>query len=311
MNFEEEFKEFIKEYEKSGFVSQELLKYPRLIVNENKVLDIQNVKGVSIRTKKIGKKLKVCVNVKKGTKLKMPIHMCFGVLKEKMTQDIDVKLTLEDNVDIKILSHCFFPKSKNVTHIMNGNFVIGKNSRLIYDEEHFHGKKGAKVYPHIRMKLKENSYFKSAFATKQGVIGTLDINYKLNLGKNAAADVFTKVLGRKDDKIIIVEEMNLIGNNSKGLLKSRVAATQKARCIVKSVMKGIGKNTKGHVDCTEIIEDKGMVSAIPIVEVKEKTASITHEASLGRINKKQLETLMSKGLSEEEATEIIINGMLR
>jgi len=311
MNYEKEFKQFIEEYEKSGFISQNLVKYPRLIVNESKVLDKQSIKGIEIKTKTRGNKLFAKINVAEGTKPKMPIHLCFGVIKERWVQDVNVQLIVGKNSDINIVSHCFFPNSKDVSHIMNGSFKIGKNSKLKYNEEHFHGKNGAKVYPHVKINVEEGGYYESTFATKQGVIGKLDIDYKINLDKKSTANVYTKVFGRKKDNILITEELNLIGENSKGLLKSRVATTKNAKCTVKSIMKGIGKNTRGHVDCTEIIEGNGKISAIPIIEVYNKTSHITHEASLGRVNKKQLETLMSKGLTESEATKIIIRGMLR
>ena len=48
---------------------------------------------------------------------------------------------------------------------------------------------------------------------------------------------------------------------------------------------------------------------MPIVEVK-ISAHVTHEASIGSVDLKQLETLMSRGLSEEQATELIIQGLL-
>ena len=66
----------------------------------------------------------------------------------------------------------------------------------------------------------------------------------------------------------------------------------------------------GHVDCKEIIQDNGTASATPIVEVKHPKAHITHEAAIGSVDSKQLETLMARGLSEDEAVELIIEGLL-
>jgi Fe-S cluster assembly scaffold protein SufB len=50
--------------------------------------------------------------------------------------------------------------------------------------------------------------------------------------------------------------------------------------------------------------------AVPIVEVHHPRAHITHEAAIGSVDNKQLETLMSRGLSEDDAVETIINGLL-
>lgn len=87
-----------------------------------------------------------------------------------------------------------------------------------------------------------------------------------------------------------------------------VRGTSKADVYNKIVAKEA--HVKGHVDCTEVLKDDGVVSAYPDVEVRNPKARVTHEAKLGGVDDKQLETLMSKGLSEEEAEEIIIEGLL-
>jgi Fe-S cluster assembly scaffold protein SufB len=45
--------------------------------------------------------------------------------------------------------------------------------------------------------------------------------------------------------------------------------------------------------------------------VRDDQARVTHEAAIGSVSKKELETLMARGLDEEEAVDIIIRGMLR
>ncbi|HPB48623.1 MAG TPA: SufD family Fe-S cluster assembly protein, partial [Exilispira sp.] len=40
-------------------------------------------------------------------------------------------------------------------------------------------------------------------------------------------------------------------------------------------------------------------------------AQVTHEAAIGSVDSKQLETLMSRGLSEDEAVDLIVSGLLK
>jgi len=47
-----------------------------------------------------------------------------------------------------------------------------------------------------------------------------------------------------------------------------------------------------------------------VVEVRNPKAHVTHEAAIGSVDSKQLQTLMSRGLSEEEAVDLIIEGLL-
>ena len=51
--------------------------------------------------------------------------------------------------------------------------------------------------------------------------------------------------------------------------------------------------------------------AIPVVYVNDKQAKVTHEAAIGSIDKKQMQTLMARGLNEEEAVDVIVKGVLR
>jgi len=58
------------------------------------------------------------------------------------------------------------------------------------------------------------------------------------------------------------------------------------------------------------VRDNGAVRAIPIVEVKHPRARVTHEAAIGSVETKQLGTLMASGLNEEEAVDVIVEGLL-
>jgi hypothetical protein len=79
---------------------------------------------------------------------------------------------------------------------------------------------------------------------------------------------------------------------------------------VRNTLTATAPYARGHVDCKEIVQDDGFAAAIPIVEVHHPKAHITHEAAIGSVDTKQLETLMSRGLSEEDAVELIIQGLL-
>jgi Fe-S cluster assembly scaffold protein SufB len=66
----------------------------------------------------------------------------------------------------------------------------------------------------------------------------------------------------------------------------------------------------GHVDCTEIVRDRAVVSAVPEVRVTHPLAKVTHEAAIGSVDSRQLETLMARGLDPDAAVDLIIRGML-
>ena len=67
----------------------------------------------------------------------------------------------------------------------------------------------------------------------------------------------------------------------------------------------------GHSECDAIIMDNARVCAIPELEANNLDAELIHEAAIGKIAGEQLIKLMTLGLTEEEAEEMIISGFLK
>ncbi|MDZ7262427.1 MAG: SufD family Fe-S cluster assembly protein, partial [candidate division KSB1 bacterium] len=104
----------------------------------------------------------------------------------------------------------------------------------------------------------------------------------------------------------------LNGARSRGLAKSRIVVRDQAQSEVVGEIIGNGAQSRGHVDCIEIIQGKGArASAVPRLSVVDETAKLTHEAAIGSVDKKQVETLMARGLTESEAVEVVVQGLLK
>jgi Fe-S cluster assembly protein SufB len=70
-------------------------------------------------------------------------------------------------------------------------------------------------------------------------------------------------------------------------------------------------HSKSMVRCDALILDEQSRSdTYPYVEVEEETAQLGHEASVSRVGEDQLFYLMSRGLSEAEATAMVVNGFI-
>ena len=71
------------------------------------------------------------------------------------------------------------------------------------------------------------------------------------------------------------------------------------------------KNTKCNVVCDALILDpESRSDTYPYIEIAEQDVSIGHEASVSRIGEEQLFYLMSRGLTESEASTMIVNGFI-
>lgn len=71
------------------------------------------------------------------------------------------------------------------------------------------------------------------------------------------------------------------------------------------------KGAKSQVRCDALIlDEKSRSDTYPTIDIKEKTASVAHEASTGRISEEALFYLKSRGIEETEAISMIVSGFI-
>jgi hypothetical protein len=283
-----------------------------LVASGHKVLSMQNVKGLEVIAKETLTGINAKVRVQEGTKIRNPVHLCFGILHTKGTQKIKMDVKLENNASAHFIAHCIFPKAEKVKHIMDAEVEIGENAEMRYSETHYHGLYGGiKVIPKAVVKISKNGRYFSDFTLTTGRVGKLWIDYSVEAGENAVTELIARVFGHASDEIKIKEKVVLAGEYSRGLIKTRVALEDEATAEITGITEGNAAGARGHVDCMEIVKDNAVAKAIPIVSVTNPLAKVTHEAAIGSVDKRQIETLMAHGLSPEEAVDIIVKGILR
>jgi Fe-S cluster assembly protein SufB len=71
------------------------------------------------------------------------------------------------------------------------------------------------------------------------------------------------------------------------------------------------EHSKSNIKCDTLILDQESTSdTIPINEIMNDTITLEHEATVSRVSEDQLFYLMSRGLSEEDATRMIVMGFI-
>jgi len=71
------------------------------------------------------------------------------------------------------------------------------------------------------------------------------------------------------------------------------------------------KNSKSKVVCDALILDnKSQTDTYPTMDIKNNKVKIEHEATVSKVSEKQLFYLISRGLSEKEASSLIVNGFI-
>ena len=282
-----------------------------LVISGNKVLNANGTEGIVLETQETKHGVDVKMTIKRGYKIPLPVHLCFGLIPEDGLQEINMNFVAEEDSAVELIAHCTFPNAVKIIHRMDAQMHIGKNASLKYIETHFHGPHGGiQVVPRAHIKIEEGGSYFTNFSLVSGRVGYLEFDYSVDAEKDSICEMVTKVYGKKDDKIKIIEKVSLNGENARSVIKSRLAITDNAESEFRGITEGHAPRARGHVDCMEVIQGNAKAEAVPIVRVDNPLAKVTHEAAIGCVDKKEVETLMARGLEEDEAIDIIVKGML-
>lgn len=283
-----------------------------LVVSANNVLMAHEIPGVRLEAEPLEHGVKANIIIEPGAQIEQPIHLCFGLLPAEGLQEIIAGYEVGAGAKVKVLAHCSFPNAVKIQHVMQGSIHVGANAELTYTEEHFHGTTGGiEVRPTVDVTVDEGGRFNTTFSLTRGRVGLLALDYHIRVAARGVTEMITKAYGSGDDQIHVQEVVTLDGAEARGLTRSRIAVRDQATSRVDTTTEGNAPGARGHMDCTEIIRGKAVASNNPLVVVRDDHAQVTHEAAIGTVNRKELETLMARGLSEDDAVDLIIRGMVR
>jgi Fe-S cluster assembly scaffold protein SufB len=276
------------------------------------ILSRRSVPGLQLDVEETSDAIVGKMTIRAGVVIEQPIHMCFGLAHPTGTQTIRIDVMVEERAAARVLSHCLFPVAQAAQHRMQATIDIGPGASLTYTEGHFHGPHGGMlVIPHATVRIGKGARYFSDFSLLSGSVGELDIDYLVEVEEDGIAELTAKIFAHRTDRIMLKETVSLRGERSRGLIKTRVVLDGEARAEITGITEAHAKGARGHVDCMEIVQGQAQASAIPIVRVFHPEAKVTHEAAIGSVDKKELETLMARGLTPEQAVELIVSGILR
>ena len=118
-------------------------------------------------------------------------------------------------------------------------------------------------------------------------------------GKNQHQDTGAKMVHLAPDTTSKITSKSVSRANGRstyrGLLRVRKGAT----------------NVKSTVRCDALLlDDTSKTDTYPYMEINQEDATVTHEATVGKIGDEQIFYLMSRGFTEEEALSLIVNGFM-
>ena len=219
-----------------------------------------------------------------------------------------------EGADVLIVAGCGIHNCGDQTSEHDGihTFHIGKNARIKYVEKHYgegDGKGERILNPSTIVEQEENSVCEMEMVQIKGVDSTVR-DTKASLAAGAKLIVTERLLTHGNQHARSDIDVNLNGEGSSAQIISRSVAKNSSKQIFHPNAIG-NAECRAHVQCDSIIMDDATVSSIPAITANSADAQIVHEAAIGRINNDQLIKLMTFGMSEEEAEEVIIQGFLK
>ena len=219
-----------------------------------------------------------------------------------------------DNADVTIVAGCGIHNNSGEASGHNGihTFHIGKNARVVYIEKHLAlGKgKGDKILNPTTNVIMEPSSYLEMQTIQLGGVTYSDRKTKAKLTQNSELSIKEKILTTDVQIAKTSFVVDMVGEDCKCNVVSRSVARDNSVQEFKSKL--VGKSSCfGRVECDAILLDNARVKSVPEIDARCVDATLNHEATVGKIAGEQLLKLMTLGLTEQEAEDVIIKGYLK
>lgn len=253
------------------------------------------------------------IYIPKGVKLDRPLQSYFRIDTQNLGQFERTIIIVDDYAELEYIEGCT-AKSYSSTSLHAGvvEIYVGKHAKCKYSTIQNWSKD---VY---------NLVTKRAIVEEAGVMQWIDgnIGSKITMkypscilkGDNAVGNSISIAYANQGQIIDAGAKMIHLGANTKSNIVSKSIAVNSGasnyRGTVKITEKAI--NAKATVKCdTIILDDISKSDTIPNNIVCNNSSYIEHEATVSKVSKEKLFYLMTKGLSEEQAKELLVMGFIK
>ncbi len=242
-----------------------------------------------------------------------PVQSCLLVAENYVSQNVHNIIIVEEGAELQVITGCTLSKNDaEGIHLGISEFYVKKGGKLFFTmihnwAENFH------VRPRTKIVVEEDGSFINNYVLMKPVKSIQSFPVAHLKGDRASAKFNTVVYGLKESYIDLGSRIILEGEDTRGESIARTIAADES--VIYSRGDLIAK-TKGyclaHLDCRGIVfSQKGKIFAIPeLVSEGAMKAELSHEASIGPIAEEQVEYLMSRGISKEDAVSVITSGFL-
>lgn len=246
-----------------------------------------------------------------GTKLELPIQACMYIGDDAVRQTAHNIIIAEEGSEINIITGCSTAAHvDNAAHIGVSEFYLKKDSRITFTMVHNWAKE-VDVRPRTGVIMEDNSTYISNYILTKPVRNLQAYPTAYANGQNTKV-FFQSILAGKDDSVIDQgSRTELNGINSQSEMITRAISEDESTIITRGDLHGKAHEAKGHLECMGLIlSDDSRIYSIPELRGDCTDMELSHEAAVGKIAEDEIQYLMARGLTEDEAASMIVRGFL-
>lgn len=252
------------------------------------------------------------IYVPKGVHLEKPLQSYFRINNEKTGQFERTLIIVDDGADVHYVEGCTAPiYSKESLHAAVVEIYVGKGAKCRYSTVQNWSNNIV------------NLVTKRAYVEEDGLMEWIDGNIGSMVNMKYPGCILAG--DRAKGNCISIAVAGKGQYQDAGARMIHLGKDTSSTIISKSIVKGGGKanyrgtvrhmdgalGAKSHVECdTLILDDVSSSDTIPTNEIRNGDSYIEHEATVSKISEERLFYLMSRGLSEKEATQMIVMGFI-
>jgi uncharacterized protein len=246
-----------------------------------------------------------------GQKTIFPVQACLYLAKENLVQNVHNIIIAEEGSELHIITGCAIASHEEPgLHLGVSEFYIKKGAKVTFTMIHVWNPETA-VRPRTGAFVEEDALFMSNYLLMKPV-RSLQMNPTARcVGKNATVRYNSILVTGPGSSIDVGSRVILGAPGSRTEIVSR-AITTGGDIVARGYVEGNAPGVKGHLECRGLIlGKKGMIYAIPELKGNLPDIDLSHEAAVGKIAEEEVEYLMARGLTKDEATATIVRGFLR
>lgn len=244
-----------------------------------------------------------------GTKSIYPVQACLYLDKENLQQNVHNIIIAEEDSELHIITGCSTSSHlKRGAHVGISEFFVKKNAKLTFTMIH-NWAEDVVVRPRSVAQVEEGGSFINNYVCMKPVKSLQMYPTTHLVGKNAVARYYSIIVGSPGSEYDLGGRVVLKQPGTRAEIVARTISNG-ARIIARGHLVGEVPGIKAHLECKGLLLNGGEIHAIPELEGHADGVEMSHEAAVGKIAQDEILYLMSRGLSEEQATSTIVRGFL-